>query len=127
MIKLLQNKGKRYKQYNLSHKKKLPVCVAKTIRLTFGFVLTALLLLLSIISLNSARLVRDADLYLQKALKFQLHRCHINLRRKNHFRRMNSALNYPNSHLSLDRAAIVIIKLRNRLVPLVTSQVISYC
>ena len=55
-IKLLQNKGKMYKQYNLSHKKKLPVCVAKTIRLTFAFVLTALLLL-SIISLNSVRLV----------------------------------------------------------------------
>ena len=32
------------------------------------------------------------------------------------------------SELSLiARAAIVIIKLRNRLVPLVTSQVISYC
>ena len=64
--------------------------------------LTQFVVVHNLVELCEARNDRDADLCLQEALKFQLHRCHIHLRPKNHFRRMNSALNYPNSHLSLE-------------------------
>ena len=103
-IKLIQNKGKRYKQYNLSHTKKNTslCCQDDPSHFRFrphGFVVVVVH---HLVKLCEARNDRDADLCLQEALKFQLHRCHINLRRKNHFRRMNSALNYSNSHLSLE-------------------------
>ena len=84
----------RYKQYTLSHTKKITslCCHEDPSHFRFrpyGFVVVVVH---HPVELCEARNDRDWDMCLQKALKFQLHRCHINLRRKNYFRRMNSAL-----------------------------------
>ena len=70
-IKLLQNKGKMYTQYNLSHTRKITSLCCQDDPSHFRFCPHGLVVIVHhLVELCEARNDRDADLCLQEALSF---------------------------------------------------------